>query len=108
MVHVQAWREAYGGLLPQRFYDDAERERREVMWSGLLAGADAGHRIRVARREGRIVGFVRHGPAAEHHGTGRSARSSYTRSTCCPVVSATVLVKLSLTRLSADGQRSSG
>lgn len=65
-VHVQAWREAYGGLLPQRFYDDAERERRWLMWSGLLAGADAGHRILVARRGGRIVGFVMHGPAAEH------------------------------------------
>lgn len=34
--------------------------------------------------------------------------SSYTRSTCCPVVAATVLVKLSLTRLSADGQHSCG
>jgi ribosomal protein S18 acetylase RimI-like enzyme len=67
-VHVRAWREAYGGLLPERFYDDAARERCRVMWSGLLAGEDAGQRVRVARRQGRIVGFVRHGPAAEHHG----------------------------------------
>lgn len=67
-VHVQAWREAYGELLPERFYDDAARERRRVMWSGLLAGADAGERVRVARREGRIVGFVARGPAAEHQG----------------------------------------
>ena len=67
-VHVQAWREAYGVLLPERFYDDAERERRRVMWSGLLAGEDAGKWVRVARREGRIVGWVRCGPAAEHHG----------------------------------------
>lgn len=67
-VHVQAWREAYGDLLPERFYDDAERERRQVMWSSLLTGKDAGERVRVARRQGRIVGFVTHGPAAEHHG----------------------------------------
>ena len=67
-VHVQAWREAYVGLLPERFYDDAARERRRVMWSGLLAGADVGERIRVARREGRIVGFVARGPAADHQG----------------------------------------
>lgn len=67
-VHVQAWREAYGGLLPQRFSDDAARQRRQVMWSWLLAGADAGERVRVARRQGRIVGFVARGPAAEHQG----------------------------------------
>jgi ribosomal protein S18 acetylase RimI-like enzyme len=67
-VHVQAWREAYGELLPERFYDDAERERRRVMWSDLLAGEDAGERVRVARRERRIVGFVTHGPALEHQG----------------------------------------
>ncbi len=67
-VHVQAWREAYGQLLPERFYDDAARERRRVMWSGLLAGNHAAERVRVARREGRIVGFVARGPAAEHQG----------------------------------------
>lgn len=107
-VHVQAWREAYGGLLPQRFYDDAERERREVMWSGLLAGADAGHRIRVARREGRIVGFVRHGPAAEHHGHRPLREEQLYALYVLSSSTATVLVKLSLTRLSADGQHSCG
>jgi len=39
-----------------------------VMWSGLLSEEDAGERVRVARREGRIVGFVAHGPAADHQG----------------------------------------
>ena len=67
-VHVQAWREAYGELLPEHFYDDAARESRQVMWSGLLSEEDAGERVRVARREGRIVGFVAHGPAADHQG----------------------------------------
>ena len=67
-VQVQAWREAYGELLPERFYDHAARESRRVMWSGLLSEEDARERVRVARREGRIVGFVAHGPAAEHQG----------------------------------------
>ena len=48
-VHVQAWREAYGELLPEHFYDDAARESRQVMWSGLLSEEDAGERVRVAR-----------------------------------------------------------
>ena len=67
-VHVQAWREAYGELLPAHFYDDAARESRQVMWSGRLSEEDAVERVRVARRAGRIVGFVAHGPAADHQG----------------------------------------
>ncbi len=67
-VHVQAWREAYGELLPEHFYDDVARESRQVRWSALLSQEGAGERVRVARREGRIVGFVMSGPAAEHQG----------------------------------------
>lgn len=67
-VHVRAWREAYGELLPGHFYDDVARESRQVMWSGLLSEQDAGERVRVARRDGRIVGFVARGPAAAHQG----------------------------------------
>src|SRR3954454_6768056 len=67
-VHVQAWRGAYGELLPEHFYDDAARESRQAMWSGLLSREDAGERSRVARRKGRIVGLVAHGPAADHQG----------------------------------------
>lgn len=67
-VHVQAWREAYGEWLPERFYDDVARESRQVMWSALLSKEDAGEQVRVARREGRIVGFVARGPATEHQG----------------------------------------
>ena len=68
LVHVQAWREAYGELLPERFYDGAARERRRVMWSDLLSKGDVGERVRVARSEGRIVGFAARGPAGEHLG----------------------------------------
>lgn len=31
LVHVQCWREAYGRLLPERFYGDEARERRLAM-----------------------------------------------------------------------------
>jgi ribosomal protein S18 acetylase RimI-like enzyme len=67
-VHVQAWREAYGELLPEHFYDNAARASRQVMWSGRLSEEAGRERIRVARRQGRIVGFVLQGPATEHQG----------------------------------------
>jgi ribosomal protein S18 acetylase RimI-like enzyme len=67
-VTVQTWREAYGQLLPERFYDDAARKRRRVMWSDLLSRSDAGERVHIARREARIVGFVARGPAVQHQG----------------------------------------
>ena len=67
-VHVQAWREAYAEFLREHFYDDVARESRQAMWSALLSQEGAAERVRVARREGLIVGFVMSGPAAEHHG----------------------------------------
>lgn len=67
-VHVQAWRETYGALLPERFYDDTARERRHRMWSDLLSSQDAGDRVRVARHDGRVVGFALRGNAVEHQG----------------------------------------
>lgn len=67
-VQVQAWRETYGELLPEQFYDDAARESLQVMWSGRLSEEAGVERVRVARRQGRIVGFVVRGLAAEHQG----------------------------------------
>lgn len=67
-VHVQGWREAYGKLLPEHFYDDSARERRQGMWSRHLSQEDVGDRVRVARQGDRIVGFAMRGPAVEHEG----------------------------------------
>lgn len=35
-LHVQGWREAYGQMLPERFYDDSALSGRRRMWSRLL------------------------------------------------------------------------
>ena len=67
-VHVQVWRETYGGLLPERFYDDAARASRQMMWSDRLSQEPGRERVRIARQHGRIVGFAARGPAAEHLG----------------------------------------
>ena len=67
-VHVQGWREAYGDLLPERFYDDSALRGRQAMWSRLLSFDDVGERARVARQGDQIIGFALRGSAAEHLG----------------------------------------
>ena len=67
-VHVRAWRETYGALLPWHFYDDAARQARREMWSDRLSDEDGRSRVRLARQGDEIVGFVAHGPAIEHQG----------------------------------------
>ena len=85
-VHVQTWREAYAELLPEHFYDDAARTSRQVMWSGRLSEEAGRERVRVARRHGRIVGFVVRGPATEHQGhppvRGEQLYALYVLSSC--------------------------
>lgn len=63
-VHVQSWREAYGHLLPERFYDEAVRKRRERGWAASLQRADVRERVRVAWVDGEVVGFALVGKAA--------------------------------------------
>lgn len=89
VVHVQGWREAYGHLLPERFYDDAVLEQRRAMWTRALEREEVRDRTRVARADGVVIGFALRGPAdredpaparatmlfaiyvlASHHGTG--------------------------------------
>ncbi len=57
-VHVRGWREAYGGLLPSRFYDDEAFETRRIMWSQLLARDESARRVRTAYTEEEMVGFA--------------------------------------------------
>ena len=62
-VHVEAWRAAYIGIVPQAVLDRLSIDRRQQFWARRLA--DPGEsRTFVAGRDGRIVGFA---------GTGRPA-----------------------------------
>ncbi|MFC7406289.1 GNAT family N-acetyltransferase [Georgenia alba] len=55
-VHLQAWRERYGDLLPEDVY--AERaEHGPGQWEAMLADT-AGPTTWIARRDGRAVGFA--------------------------------------------------
>lgn len=56
-VHVESWRTAYRGMVPQRVLDGLSVQRRTVFWTALLA--DPGEaRTWVAERDGAIVGFA--------------------------------------------------
>ena len=56
-VHVESWRAAYVGIVPQPILDRLSVDRRQAFWERRLA--DPGEtRTFVAVREGRIVGFA--------------------------------------------------
>lgn len=65
-VHVSVWREAYGELLPTRFYDEAARAHRADTWRSFLTSRPATElreRVRAARdATGAVVGFCLIGP----------------------------------------------
>ena len=66
-VHVEAWRAAYIGIVPQAVLDRLSIDRRQQFWARRLA--DPGEsRTFVAVRDGRIVGFA---------GTGRPVDPEY-------------------------------
>jgi ribosomal protein S18 acetylase RimI-like enzyme len=70
-VHVEAWRAAYVGIVPQAVLDRLSIDRRQEFWARRLA--DPGEsRTFVGVRDGQIAGFA---------GTGRPADPKHPRGT---------------------------
>jgi len=64
-VHVDTWRSAYRGLLPQAVFDRLDYGRREAQWRETLAsGRDESCSTWVAVASGEIVAFASAGPAS--------------------------------------------
>lgn len=61
-VHVAGWRDSYGHLLPERFYDDAALARRISMWARIITELDPARTVQVAEIDGAVVGFGMCGP----------------------------------------------
>lgn len=59
LVHVQAWREAYAGLIPDEVLAGLDPLRRAAMWRGIIAG---GRSVQLAEQDGAIIGFGSAGP----------------------------------------------
>jgi len=62
-VHVETWKVAYRGQLPDEYLDglDATRPRRAMVWQRAIDSPT--QRVLVADRDGLVVGFVSVGPA---------------------------------------------
>jgi ribosomal protein S18 acetylase RimI-like enzyme len=54
-VHVQAWREAYPGLIPEEILAGLDPRQRAAMWRDGLAHGTAA--VWLAERDGTLVGF---------------------------------------------------
>jgi len=57
-VHVDSWRGAYRGLLPDRILDGLSVSGRETLWRQRIAPASRGPRTLVAEVGGSVEGFV--------------------------------------------------
>lgn len=63
-VHVDAWRWAYRGQLPDAVLDSLSVEARTARWDDTLRASD-GDRVFVAEAEGHIVGWASCGPSRD-------------------------------------------
>ena len=64
-VHVEGWRWAYRGLLPDALLDGLSVERREAMWRDTLSPPDTACRVWLAERDGRVIGLAATAPARD-------------------------------------------
>lgn len=65
LVHVEGWRWAYRGLLPDALLDGLSADRREAMWRTTLSAPDTEARVWLAERDGRAVGFAATAPVRD-------------------------------------------
>jgi len=57
-IHVDSWRSAYRGILPDAFLDALSYGQREDLWRRVLADRGSRHLLVARESEGPIVGFV--------------------------------------------------
>ena len=67
-LHVLTWRETYTHLLPDGFFDEEYVAGRRRLWHRLLENPREHWRIRVAERDGRIIGLATAGPSTAADG----------------------------------------
>jgi GNAT superfamily N-acetyltransferase len=60
VVHVDTWRAAYGGIVPDAHLEGLSYEESERLWGDVLSAGDGG--VFVAEDEGGVFGFASGGP----------------------------------------------
>ena len=73
-MHWAAWREAYGPLLPAGFFTPEGEARRLEQWRRILATPSADSTLRIAVRDGTVVGFATAGPGRPNETAGPPVR----------------------------------
>ncbi|RIX27934.1 GNAT family N-acetyltransferase [Amnibacterium setariae] len=74
-MHWASWREAYAPLLPDGFFTPEGEERRVQQWRRIVAEpASADVVLRIAERDGAVVGFATAGPARPNDTAGATVR----------------------------------
>jgi GNAT superfamily N-acetyltransferase len=63
-IHVDTWRAAYVGMVPQAVLDGLSVERREAFWRTTVE-QPGDHRLWVAESAGQVVGFASSGPGRD-------------------------------------------
>lgn len=64
-VHVDTWKVAYRGQIPDDYLDALSVERRKRVWRELLRARDRDETNWVAERDGCVVGFSGAGPTRD-------------------------------------------
>ncbi len=63
-IHVEAWRSAYAGIIPDAYLVRMDIARQRKTWRSTLKGGGRGHHVVVAELgDGEVVGFASCGPA---------------------------------------------
>lgn len=64
-VHVQVWREAYAGLIPQSYLDRLSADERAQRWSSVIQEAKPRTAFFTAWQDNTLLGFAGGGPARD-------------------------------------------
>jgi RimJ/RimL family protein N-acetyltransferase len=64
-VHIEGWRWAYRGHMPDSLLDGLSVERRAMMWRGLLVAPATEARVWLAERDGHLIGFSATSPSQD-------------------------------------------
>lgn len=62
-LHVSTWREAYSHLLPDDYFSERYVDARHRMWQQVLSDPRDDIVVRLAERDGALIGFAWVGPA---------------------------------------------
>ena len=64
-VHLESWRWAYRGLLPDNYLNRLREDELAARWWRRLAAVEGDESVRLVECEGRVSGFVTFGPGRD-------------------------------------------